>query len=352
MGPPMTWHLPRRPMARRHRMKGLRRRTARPRKTNRPARRRLPSRSKPAEHPIGIAARLGYDPDVSSQWQQIPAQNAGVFSSELVDRIRRGGNTLHLPGGRILLPKAFGFCQGVNRALVMLEKAVGPRHRRLFLLGQIIHNPWVNRHFQDMGVRILSADEVDRLEEFIHPDDCAVIPAFGVSAPVERRLRAVGCRIIDTSCGDVRRLWRWATQAVSQGYGVLIYGRARHDETVVTKSRLEQAGGKYVVVESLRQAEQFARLITEDAPPEGFGGLFDTDATNAESLAPLLRLAQVSQTTMLYDETMQVRDILQRAFCARFGRWTRRGWCSSRPSAGPRRTARTPPLSCAAAAAI
>ena len=253
--------------------------------------------------------------------RQTSKDPAGVFSSELVDHIRRSGNVLELPGGRILLPEAFGFCQGVNRALVMLEKAAhADRRGRLFLLGQIIHNPWVNRHFEQQGVRILQSDELDRLEELIGRGDGAVIPAFGVSVGVEQRLRAIGCRIIDTSCGDVRRLWRWTTQAAGQGYGVLIYGRARHDETVVTKSRLQQAGGRYVVVESLGQAQDFADLMAGRRRAEQFAELFGVDATNADGLEPFLHLAQVSQTTMLYDETMQVRRILSRAFEERFGR--------------------------------
>jgi 4-hydroxy-3-methylbut-2-enyl diphosphate reductase len=249
-----------------------------------------------------------------------PAGQTDVFSSALVDQIRRGGNSLDLGGGRILLPGAFGFCQGVNRALVMLEKAVNARHKgRLFLLGQIIHNPWVNKHFQDCGVRILQPTQLEKLQELIGVDDCAVIPAFGVSVPVEQRLRRIGCQIIDTSCGDVRRLWRWATRAVSQGYGVLIYGRARHDETVVTKSRLQQAGGRYVVVESLQQARQFADLVAGGEDPGHFGEVFGPDATNAAGLEPFGRLAQVSQTTMLYEETLQVRQALREAFERRFG---------------------------------
>lgn len=148
-----------------------------------------------------------------------------VFTSELIDRIRSQRNVWTLPGGEIRLPEVFGFCRGVKQALAMLQEAVATHAGhggRLFLLGQIIHNPWVNSYFQARGVRLLTKDQVRRPQRYIVPEDCAVIPAFGVELPVEQRLRAIGCNIVDTSCGDVRRLWRWTGRAADDGYGVLL----------------------------------------------------------------------------------------------------------------------------------
>jgi 4-hydroxy-3-methylbut-2-enyl diphosphate reductase len=249
-------------------------------------------------------------------------QGRSVFASELIDRIRSAGNVWALPGGEIRLPEVFGFCRGVKQALAMLRKAVATHADhggRLFLLGQIIHNPWVNSYFQARGVRILSKGQIRRCERHIAPEDCAVVPAFGVELPVEERLRAIGCRIVDTSCGDVRRLWRWAGRAAEDGYGVLIFGRANHDETVVTKSRLAAVGGRYLVVGDMEQTRRFCDLVTGRRPAGTFREHFDDAATNAESLRPFQRLAQVSQTTMLYEETLSVRELIRRAYGERFG---------------------------------
>jgi len=246
-----------------------------------------------------------------------------TFGSLVVDSVRESSNVLELPGGRILLPKVFGFCRGVERALEMLAAAVNSHRRRgtrLFLLGEIIHNPWVNRYFEARGVRILSPRQRDDPERHITRDDCAVIPAFGVPPEIQRRLETIGCEIVDTSCGDVRRLWKWSARAAAEGYGVLIFGRARHDETVVTKSRLAEAGGKYLVVGSIEEVRSFCALLTGQTPPENFRRIFDREATNAPTPAPFERLAQVSQTTMLYDETMNVRSVLEGAFRRRFAR--------------------------------
>ena len=245
-----------------------------------------------------------------------------IFHSDVVDRVRAAGNVWRLAGGHLMLPEVLGFCRGVERALEMLGQAVArcaARGRSVFLLGEIIHNPTVNDTFRRKGVRLLTGEEIEHLDRHVGPDDCAVIPAFGVPLPVVRALEAIGCEVVDTSCGDVRRLWRWCETAVARGYNVLIFGRARHDETVVTKSRLAAAGGKYVVVGSLEQTRQFCRFITAQAPAEAFGRTFGPEATNARSPAAFERLAQVSQTTMLYDETTAVRDVLGEAFARRFG---------------------------------
>ena len=251
-----------------------------------------------------------------------PDDGRDPFSSPVVDRVREAGNVWKLPRGEIRLPEVFGFCQGVKRALTMLQKAVADcagAGRRLLLLGQIIHNPWVNSYFENMGVRILSREQIENPAEHITADDCAVIPAFGVKLPVEQQLRAIGCRIVDTSCGDVRRLWSWADRASEEGYGVLIFGRADHDETVVTKSRLDASGGRYVVAGDLDQTRKFCDLITRRRDGAEFASLFGPQATNASGLEPFARLAQISQTTMLYDETMAVRELVRQAFVERFG---------------------------------
>jgi len=244
------------------------------------------------------------------------------FSCELVDRCRQSGGVLALPGGRIVLPTVFGFCRGVKRALAMLDQEVS-RHvqqgGRLFLLGEIIHNPWVNVYFQRRDVTILSTEDRGRLEELITASDCAIIPAFGVPLPVEKRLRQIGCRIVDTSCGDVRRLWKWAEGAAERGFGVMIFGRADHDETVVTRSRLEACGGRYLVVNKLSQVDWFCDVVTGRRSAAEFGGLLAKAASNTVEFSPFERLAHVSQTTMLYDETMRVQAKLREAFTSRFG---------------------------------
>jgi 4-hydroxy-3-methylbut-2-enyl diphosphate reductase len=74
-----------------------------------------------------------------------------------------------------------------------------------------------------------------------------------------------------------------------------------------------------VVVGDLEQARRFCELITGQSPAEAMRQVFDAQSANSYRVEDFTLLAQVSQTTMLYDETMQVRDMLTEAFRARFG---------------------------------
>ena len=100
------------------------------------------------------------------------------FSSELVDRIRLQGGVYEVsPSCTVLLPKALGFCTGVNRAVTTLNDVVKEPDggRPVWLLGAMIHNPAVNEAFAKAGVQIsVSADEVfdnpqsERLKAFLN----------------------------------------------------------------------------------------------------------------------------------------------------------------------------------------
>ncbi len=239
------------------------------------------------------------------------------FHSPGVDRVREAGGVWKLPAGRILLPRVFGFCGGVKRALALMSRALQHREgRRLVLLGEIIHNPWVNDYFRARGVRVLSNAQRRDIERHVGPEDVAVIPAFGVPLDVEQRLGAIGCEIIDAACVDVRRLWSWVTAAAGEGYGLLLFGKSRHDETVVTRSRLEAVGGSYVVAASLEQVDAFCQCIDTGGSLEE---TFAAEARNTDEIGAFERLAQASQTTMLYDHTLKVRERLSAAFAHRYG---------------------------------
>ena len=112
-----------------------------------------------------------------------------------------------LPALTIMLAKEFGFCYGVERAidLAYAARKVFPSPARIFLLGEIIHNPEVNDQIRGMGIVSISPkptdDELSRLQ--LSGDDVVLIPAFGTEVATRRKLEAIGCQMVDTTCGDV-----------------------------------------------------------------------------------------------------------------------------------------------------
>src|SRR5258707_14573374 len=92
-------------------------------------------------------------PEVMAKVQE---QVESHYRSIITERIRAGGGTLQVRDTTVLLAKQFGFCYGVERAI---DLAYAARKvffdRRLFILGEIIHNPLVNEQIATMGIKNL-----------------------------------------------------------------------------------------------------------------------------------------------------------------------------------------------------
>src|SRR2546426_2964000 len=105
---------------------------------------------------------------------------ADNYHSALVDRIKADDFTYSNGRLTVHLAREFGFCYGVDRAV---DYAYQTRERfpdrRVYLTGEIIHNPHVNAKLRGMGVGFLSDDPqaVDRLSQ----EDVVILPAFGVT---------------------------------------------------------------------------------------------------------------------------------------------------------------------------
>src|SRR5207247_4670412 len=105
-----------------------------------------------------------------------------------VERIRASGHVLSAGNLTIRLAKEFGFCYGVERAidLAYAARRAYPE-RRIFLLGEIIHNPEVNDQIRRLGIVTISSkpkdDEIDQLK----PEDIVIIPAFGTEVGTRRK---------------------------------------------------------------------------------------------------------------------------------------------------------------------
>ena len=121
--------------------------------------------------------------------EAVQAQVLSHYRSSLVERIRAQGNIVSAGNLTVKLAKEFGFCYGVERAidLAYAARRAYP-NQRIFLLGEIIHNPEVNDQIRRMGIVTIASkpqdDEIDQLR----PDDIVIIPAFGTEVLTRRKL--------------------------------------------------------------------------------------------------------------------------------------------------------------------
>ena len=237
---------------------------------------------------------------------------SGDYNGRLVDALRERDYTLVVGDVTIRLAKEFGFCYGVERAV---EYAYQTRRkfpdRHLVLVGEIIHNPHVNAKLRGMGIEILEPDD-DGLFDFsvIAPEDVVILPAFGVTIAAFQSLQAIGCVMVDTTCGSVLNVWKRVDAYARDGFTALIHGKHHHEETRATASQvMKHSGGQYLVVRHMEEA----RIVTEYI--EGRGSRAEFLARFAHAASPgfdpdvhLERIGVANQTTMLAKESLAIGE--------------------------------------------
>ncbi len=250
-------------------------------------------------------------------------------------------------GLTIRLARAYGFCQGVERAVELAlaaaqeefvapeksaakektaarekEAAPGSGRRaggkpasRLFVTGEIIHNPSINVRLGKAGIVMLDPPGTAGRLAGILPSDRVIIPAFGIDLEEFEKLRSIGCEVIDTTCGWVRRVWKASAEFTQAGFTIVIHGRAEHEETRATASRVR---GPWIIVKDTGEAAALGTAIRE----RGFRTAGEWRGRASAGFDPgrdLERIGLVNQTTMLEQETREIARILREAIRRRDG---------------------------------
>jgi 4-hydroxy-3-methylbut-2-enyl diphosphate reductase len=188
---------------------------------------------------------------------EVQDELASDYSGRLVDRMRAEDYTLTVGDVTIRLAREFGFCYGVERAV---EYAYQTRRkfpeRRIYLVGEIIHNPHVNTRLKEMGIEILQPREGHFDFSGVTPEDVVILPAFGVTIHDFEELRRLGCILVDTTCGSVLNVWKRVESYAKEGFTALIHGKHYHEETRATASQVRKyESGHYIVVRDMAEAK-------------------------------------------------------------------------------------------------
>jgi len=254
--------------------------------------------------------------------EAVHAQVEGHYRSEIVDGLRRRGGELTVGKVTVRLAKQFGFCYGVERAIDLAYAARKVfAERRLFILGEIIHNPEVNRQIGELGILNLLEKGGEVPVETLTPDDVVIVPAFGTDVQTLTRIKERGCQIVDTTCGDVMSVWKRVRQYASEEMTSIIHGKASHEETKATASRATSSGkGHYLVVLTLEDTDYVCRYIEQGGDRGEFLSRFE--GAYSEGFDPdqhLKRVGVANQTTMLRGETEEVQRRIAAAIHRRDG---------------------------------
>ena len=245
---------------------------------------------------------------------------AESYHSALVTRVKEEGFRYDAGRLTIFLAREFGFCYGVDRAV---DYAYQTRKRfpdrRVFLTGEIIHNPHVNDQLRAQGIRFLS-DDGERLDA-LTPQDVVILPAFGVTMDMLLQLERRGCTLVDTTCGSVLNVWKNVRRYTDEGFTSVIHGKYWHEETQATASQaLQASSGHYLVVLNREEASLACDYIRHGGDRAAFLARFQP-AISAEfdPDRDLQRIGCANQTTMLSSESLEIGEMFRSAMRDRYG---------------------------------
>jgi 4-hydroxy-3-methylbut-2-enyl diphosphate reductase len=254
--------------------------------------------------------------------REIEAELAS-YHSQVVNRLKAADYTLTVGDLTIRLAREFGFCYGVDRAV---EYAYESRKkfpdRKLYLVGEIIHNPHVNTRLRELGVTILGYDP-DGAFDFsaIAVDDVVLMPAFGVTVTDFERLRAIGCVVVDTTCGSVLNVWKRVERYARDGFTSVVHGKHYHEETKATVSQVTRyEGGTYLILLNMSEAEVVCRFIEQGDNAAEMERLFRHRVSPGFDFArDLAKVGVANQTTMLAGESLAIAARIGESLARRWG---------------------------------
>jgi len=181
---------------------------------------------------------------------------------------------------KVLLAAPRGYCAGVDRAVVTVEKALDLYGAPVYVRKQIVHNKHVVETLESRGA--IFVDEVEEVPE----GATVVFSAHGVAPEVHHQAADRGLKTIDATCPLVTKVHSEAKRFASEGYDIILIGHDGHEEVVGT---MGEAPDSMTLVEDLDAARSI-----EVKDPE--------------------KLIWLSQTTLSVDETLETVDVLKERF--------------------------------------
>ncbi len=274
--------------------------------------------------------------------------------------------TLDFGAVQYVIPSHFGFCLGVKNAIERAYETLAENPgKRVFMLSELIHNPFVNEDLLRRGLRYLQTEKgapytaSGRVaapvagqtpgcdgKRYVHdpadpilwdsltPEDIVIIPAFGATDEDKRKLVRKGISVYhyDATCMLVEKVWKAARAYGREGFTVVIHGKHEHEETKATFSNTRRYAPA-VIVRNLEEARLLGEIIaSDDATVHAkFYELFAGRHTPGFDVARHLeRVAIVNQTTLLMNETLSIIEHLRDVYRAKFGEESRVGGSSRR----------------------
>jgi 4-hydroxy-3-methylbut-2-enyl diphosphate reductase len=211
----------------------------------------------------------------SSTAPAAPAGRTTGPAAEPATAVDEGGR----PRKRVLLAAPRGYCAGVDRAVVAVEKALEHYGAPVYVRKEIVHNKYVVETLSARGA--VFVDETDAVPEGAR----VVFSAHGVSPAVRAAAEARSLQTIDATCPLVTKVHKEAVRFADDDFDILLIGHAGHEEVEGTQGEAPEH------IQVVNSPDDVANVVVRD--PD--------------------RVVWISQTTLSVDETMEtVRRLRER----------------------------------------
>ena len=224
---------------------------------------------------------------------------------------------------QIFLARHFGFCYGVENAIDIAFRTVEENPgKRIFLLSEMIHNPQVNSDLQAHGIQFLQDTYGKQLISFeeIKDNDIVLIPAFGTTLEIEKKLNNIGIQTekYNTTCPFVEKVWNRSEAIAKKDYTIIIHGKPQHEETRATFSHARE-NAPSLIVKDMKEAQELAKYITGEKNTADFYRQFNNQySENFDTEKDLQKIGVVNQTTMLASDTQAIADFLKQTMIRKY----------------------------------
>ncbi|MFF3453391.1 4-hydroxy-3-methylbut-2-enyl diphosphate reductase [Streptomyces sp. NPDC002730] len=191
-----------------------------------------------------------------------------------------GGMTATTPARRVLLAAPRGYCAGVDRAVIAVEKALEQYGSPIYVRHEIVHNKYVVQTLEKKGA--IFVEETAEVPE----GSIVMFSAHGVAPVVHEEAAERKLATIDATCPLVTKVHKEAVRFANEDYDILLIGHDGHEEVIGTSG----------------EAPEHITLV--DGPE---------DVANV-SVRDESKVVWLSQTTLSVDETMETVDALKTKF--------------------------------------
>lgn len=154
---------------------------------------------------------------------------------------------------QIIVAKNSGFCPGVNSAIKKAIEVAQTTGKKVYTLGQLIHNNDVIKELEKKGIKAI--ENISEIEDV--KNSVLIIRAHGISPQLEEEIKKKGIEYLDATCPLVKKVHKTIQQYKEKGYTTIIFGDEKHAEVIGLKG---YAGEKCIVIQSVSDAEKLGHI--------------------------------------------------------------------------------------------